>query len=89
MVVFIYVYNKKMDGRFTAALRLLDDIEDLNPSFEGHLFMKKYWLVNANREFFKENFPEIKLPREHKYLIPKQLRPRYSELLNNIWSKHP
>ena len=76
-----------MDENFTAAIRFLDDIEDLNPNFEGYFFMKKYWLVNANREFFKRNFPELKLPREHKYLTPKELRPRYSELLNNIWSK--
>jgi hypothetical protein len=39
---FIYTYNKKMDGMFAAALRLLDKIEDLNPDFEGYLFMKKY-----------------------------------------------
>lgn len=76
-----------MDGRFTAALRLLDDIEDLNSTFEGYLFIKKYWLVNANREFFKENFPEIRLPNEHKHLKQKQLRPRYNGLLNIIWNK--
>jgi hypothetical protein len=31
-----------MDGMFAAALRLLNNIEDLNPNFEGYLFMRKY-----------------------------------------------
>ena len=79
---FIYTYNKKMDGMFAAALRLLDKIEDLNPDFEGYLFMKKYWLANTNREFFKKNFPEIKLPKEYKYQDPENFSLWYRQLSN-------
>ena len=67
---------------FAVALRLLDKIEDLNPNFEGYLFMQKYWLANANREFFKKNFPEIKLPKEYKYQDPENFSLWYRQLLN-------
>lgn len=87
MVTFIYTYNNKMDGMFTAALRLLDNIEDLNPNFEGYLFMKKYWLANANREFFKKKFPELKLPKEYKYQDPENFSLWYRQLWSKDWNK--